>query len=176
MNSAPSTPTNAAAHKLPSMMLSRAVIRVASCFCILRSEIWQAGGAADVQRALASIGELALFDDDIARAAFELNTSACDEPFLADETAAGDERVVAAHEVDALPAPAGDRAVANGELVEAGALDAVVVAAGADVTDLNVVERDAGDGIREITAVVEVQSIAGLAADAQVSQRETGTT
>jgi hypothetical protein len=142
----------------------------------LRTEIRQTGGAAEIERALAGIREVAFFHDHIARPAFELDAGAGGEAFLADETAAGDERMVAAHEVDALPAPAGDRAVADGELVEAGALDAVVIAARADVTDLDVVERDAGDGIREITAVVEVQPIAGLAADAQVSQREAGTT
>jgi hypothetical protein len=77
-----------------------------------------------------------------------------------------------ADKVDPLPSPASDRAITDRQLVEAGALDAVVIPLRPDVANLDVIKRDAGDGIRQVATIVEVQAVGSLAAEAQVSQRE----
>ena len=138
------------------------------------TEVGEASGAADVEGAFAGIEEAAFFDDDAAGAAFELDGSAGGEAGFTDELAGGDEGVVTADEVDALAAPAGDGAVADGELLEAGAFDGVVIADRADVADFEVVEGDAGDGGIELAAVVEVEAVGGLAGDVEVAEGEVG--
>ena len=74
---------------------------------------------------------------------------------------------MAADEVDALAAPAADRAAADGQLRQARALDGVVVSLGADIADVQVLEGHARDGLIVLSAVVEVESVAGLAAEVQ---------
>ncbi len=136
------------------------------------TEVGEAGGAADVEGAFAGIEEAAFFHDDAAGAAFELDGSAGGEAGFAGELAGGDEGVVTADEVDALAAPTGDGAVADGELLQAGAFDGVVIAGGADVADFEVVEGDAGDGGIELAAVVEVEAVGGLAGYVEVAEGE----
>lgn len=136
------------------------------------TEVGEAGGAADVEGAFAGVEEAAFFHDDAAGAAFELDSGAGGEAGFAGEAAVGDEGVVTADEVDALAAPAGDGAVADGELLQAGAFDSVVIAGGADVADFEVVEGDAGDGGIELAAVVEVEAVGGLAGDVEVAEGE----
>jgi len=138
----------------------------------LWAEVGQASGATEVDRTLARICEVTFFDDDIACAAFELDGGTGGEAFFAGETAAGDQTMMTADEVDPLAAPAGDGAITDRELVEAGTLDAIMIALGANVADLDLLDRDAGGGIRQIAAVVEIEAVTGLAADAQFSQRE----
>ena len=78
-----------------------------------------------------------------------------------------------ANEVDALTTPSGDGAVADGEFVEAAALDGVMIAFGADVADLKMIERDAFHWTCSLPAVVEVDAIRALAADFEVAEIET---
>ena len=129
-------------------------------------------GAAEVDGPFARVGKVAFLDGHIARAAFELDASTGGEAFFADELAAGDDRVMAADEVDALPTPASDGAIADRHFVETGALDAVVIALGADVADRDMFNGDAGAGIRPITAIVEIKAVARLPADPQIPQSE----
>ena len=138
----------------------------------LWTEKGQTRGAADIDGTLPRVCEMAFFDHDIAGAAFELDASTGGEAFFADETAAGDERVMTADEVDGLAAPAGDRAIADRQFVETGALDAVMIALGADVADLDMFNGAAGGGIGQITAIVEIEAVARLPADPQIPQRE----
>lgn len=81
-----------------------------------------------------------------------------------------------ADEVDALTAPSGDDAVADGECIESTALDGVVIAGGADVADFEMVERDAFDGAGALAAVVNVDAVDALTADAEMAEREPITT
>lgn len=136
------------------------------------TEVGEAGGAADVEGAFAGMEESAFFHDDAAGAALELDGGAGGEAGFAGELAGGDEGVVTANEVDALTAPTADGAVADGELLEAGAFDGVVIAAWADVTDLDVVEGDARDGGIELATVVEVEAVGGLAGDDEMAEGE----
>ena len=77
---------------------------------------------------------------------------------------------MAADKIDPLASPAGDGAIMNGELVEARTLDAVVIPPGPNVADVDSFECDASGGIRLITSIIEIESVASLSADAQVSQ------
>ena len=67
---------------------------------------------------------------------------------------------MAADEVDALATPAVYGAFTDREFIQPGALDAVMIAFGSDVADLDAFNRDAGDGIRQIAAVIKVESVA----------------
>ena len=76
---------------------------------------------------------------------------------------------MAADKVYALTTPAGDSAIANRGVVEAGTLDPVVISFGTDVADLDVIKRDSNDGIGQVAAVVEVKTIRTLPTDAKVA-------
>ena len=82
---------------------------------------------------------------------------------------------MAADEVDALAAPSGECAVADDEAVEAGTFDAVMIPARPDVADVDVFEGGVLDQIFKIAAIVEVKAVGRLSAEAEMSERETGT-
>ncbi len=93
---------------------------------VLRSrgpEIGWIGGTADVERALSCVGEMTFFDRDMGRSAFDLDACGGGETRFAGEGALGDGGVMATDEIDALAAPSGECAVADGEAVEAGTFD-----------------------------------------------------
>jgi hypothetical protein len=154
------------------MVLLRTIKTRSLEFGSLRPKIRQPRGASEIDRTLSCIREVTFFDDHITRAALQLNPCARGETFLPYETAAGDERVMTANKVDALATPASDRAIADRQLVEARALDAIVIALRADVADLDAFNRDASGGIREIPAVVEIETVPSLPADTQVPQSQ----
>lgn len=137
-----------------------------------RAEEVESGGTADIDGALTSVVEMAFFYGDLAGATFELDGCAGGEASFADEVAASNERLVAANEVDPLPSPAGDGAVADGEFVEPAALDGVMIAFGADVADVELIKRDVFHRIRSLSAVVEVDAVGALATNFQMAEGE----
>lgn len=137
-----------------------------------RAEEVEAGGAADIHGALAGVFEVAFFHRDLAGATFELDAGAGGEAGFTDEVASGDERLVAADEVDPLPSPAADSAVADGEFAEAAAFDGIMISLGADVADVEMIERDAFHRTRAFSTVVEVDAVRALAADFEVAEGE----
>ena len=143
----------------------------AGCFILraLWSEVREAGGSTKIEGPLACVSEVAFFDDDVTRATLELDASAGAKSFFTNESAVGDQCVMAAYEVDSLATPASDGAIANGRLVESGALDGIVIASGANVTDLYMLDGDACDGMRQITTVIEIEAVLALPANVQVS-------
>lgn len=143
---------------------------------IRRTEVVEARGAADIHGTLTGVFEMAFLHRDLTGAAFELDGGAGCEAGLADELAACDERLVTADEVDALPAPAGDDAVADGECIKTAAFNGVVIAGGADVADFEMVERDAFDGAGALAAVINVDAVDALPTDAEMAEREPITT
>jgi len=168
-------PVDAHERRRARAALDRVVVDLETCRFMLRAlrtEIREPSRSAEIERTVSGLQEVAFRDLDVAGAAFELDRGGSREARLADEAALGDLRLMAADEVDALTAPAGDHATADRQVHEPRALDGVMVAGGADVADGDVFDGHACDRPIELTAVVEVESIAGLPADPQAAHGE----
>ena len=133
-----------------------------------RAEELQAGRAAHVQRPLAGLEEQVAQDQDVSAAALGLR-AVLDEVV---EAVVGDDAVVAADHVDArAAADALDEAAQDVDVVDARELDAVVVAAGADVLDREVAQDDVVGGCGVGAAIVDVDAVAGRTAGRSGSRR-----
>lgn len=134
------------------------------------TEVVEAGGTADLDRTLAGILEHAVLDHDPARSALELRSGVLGEPLFASDPTSADEGVRAADEVDGLASPAGDFATLDAQLLKAGTLDRIEVPLRSDVLDPQVFQHRALHRRGALTAVVEVEAVAGLALAVKVAQ------
>jgi len=119
---------------------------------------------------------VAFFDRDVRAATLGLHASRGAEASFADKATARDQRPMTADQIDPLAAPTGQGAVADRQLIESRALEAIVISRGADVADLQLLQRDAGDRLIEPAAVVQIQTIGGLAAQTELANGQIGTT
>jgi len=124
--------------------------------------------------ARAGLLEAAAADHDLGAAALRLHAAAR-SPFTLAERAALDPAAMAADQIDARTAgaPAFERALRDREVVDSGELDAVPVAALADVGHPQAAEREVVRRGRPIAAVVDVQAVAGRGGAARSAPRMT---
>ena len=69
------------------------------------------------------------------------------------------------HHINPLAAPSRDRAIADGQIIKAGAFDPIVIPLRTDVADYEMFQRYSFDRLIEPSAIIQVETVATLATD-----------
>ncbi len=95
------------------------------------------------------------------------------ETRLSRDQATGDQRVTASHEIDRLPAPAGDLAIPDHDVLEPGAFDPVEISPRPYVLHLYVLDENSLYRLIHFATVVDIDPVELLAFHNDVPEFET---